>query len=435
MRKSSKVIILCIFGLLLICETKETEINVLYFAGLPMGQMIKEMIPEFTEKTDITVSFNELPYDAVRAKEITSITQKMGAYDVIYVDDIWMYEYSERGFILPLTEYVKRDSGDVDFFDFIEKVRIAESMLNSTIWLIPQRADAQCLFYRSDLFNDEAYKEEFKNQYGYELKPPDTWNQFRDIAAFFTRDTNGDGKVDLYGTTMTMKRPHFAFEFYAMRYWSFSNSSFFDEDGKPIFNNDAAIQALEFMRELKQYAPPGVSNWQHDEAITAFASGLTAMAPQWFAFYPVFNDTNTSKIVGKLGVTLVPGYEHNGKLVRAQSIGGGSLGIPVDARNKEEAWEFIKFMTSKKFMKRAALRGAIVTRNSSYEDPDVMKNYPDYAIHRKSLDISWFRPRHVKYAEIQEIIGLAVSRVFVGEMASAEALKLAEEEVHKVDLD
>ena len=350
----------------------------------------------------------------------------------MYVDDIWLYEYAKEGIVIPLDDYVKRDSAEVDFDDFIEKVRIAESVLDGRIWLIPQRADAQSLFYRKDLFEDEKNKQEFKKRFGYELKPPDTWLQFRDIAEFFTRDTNNDGKIDLYGTILTLKRPHFAFEFFAMRYWAFTNQQFLDENHNPIFNSPRGVEGLKFLTGLKKYAPPGVSNWQHDEAISAFASGMAAMCPQWFAFNPVLNDPNASKIVGKIGVALIPGMIHDGRLVRAPSIGGGSFGIPVDSKNKEEAWTFIKYMTGKEFMRNAAIKGAIVTRKSSYADPEVLKAQPDFAIHLQTLNISWFRPRLVRFAELQEIVGLAVSRAFIGEMSAAEALATAEKEAARI---
>ena len=43
-------------------------------------------------------------------------------------------------------------------------------------------------------------KADFEAKYGYPLAPPTTWEQYTDIAEFFTRDTDGDGAIDLYGT-------------------------------------------------------------------------------------------------------------------------------------------------------------------------------------------------------------------------------------------
>lgn len=414
------------------CNNNQKEINVIYFAGLPMGQAMKEKIPEFTQKTGIKVNFVEIPYDNVRTKELTSVTQKQGAFDAMFVDDIWMYEYAKKGIIEPLDEYVKKDSSEVDYNDFLPKVREAEGVLDNRIWLMPQRADAQCLFYRKDLFENEKNKQDFKKKYGYDLAVPETWEQFKQVAEFFTVDSNHDGKIDLYGTTLTLKRPHFAFEFFAMKYWAFANCGFIDGSGNVLFDSKDGVNALLYLDSLKQFAPLGVSNWQHDEAITSFASGQTAMCPQWFAFYPVFNDTKTSKIVGKFGAALVPGKYHNGKLVRAPSIGGGSLGIAADSKHKQEAWEFIKFMTSKDFMNYAANKGEEVTRESIYGNSDILKIHPEYSLLLQTLKISWLRPRTIRYAELQETIGLAVSRSFVGEMTAQDALNVAKKDAELI---
>ena len=47
------IIVIITFLILVSCAKKEKEITVIYFAGLPMGQLMKEMIPEFTQETDI----------------------------------------------------------------------------------------------------------------------------------------------------------------------------------------------------------------------------------------------------------------------------------------------------------------------------------------------------------------------------------------------
>ena len=68
------------------------------------------------------------------------------------------------------------------------------------LYIVPFVTDIIGLYYRKDLF--EEYADEFKSKYGYDLKPPEYWDEFLDIAKFFTRDTNSDGEIDLYGTTM-----------------------------------------------------------------------------------------------------------------------------------------------------------------------------------------------------------------------------------------
>ena len=55
--------------------------------------------------------------------------------------------------------------------------------------------------YRTDLFNDQAIKDAFKAQYGYDLAPATTHQQYQDIADFFTKYGKDNG-MELWGTTV-----------------------------------------------------------------------------------------------------------------------------------------------------------------------------------------------------------------------------------------
>jgi multiple sugar transport system substrate-binding protein len=401
-------------------------IHVLYFAGLAEGQMIREALPQFTAKTGIRVNFEELPYDAIRQREITSIQSKLGAFDVIFVDDIWMHEYAHAKYVIPLDSYIKRDR--IDMSDFPASVRAAEAELDGTTWLMPQRADVQVLFYRTDLFADAANKTAFRKRYGRELAVPSTWEEYRDVAEFFTAAGN-TAPLRYWGSGETLKRPHFAFEFFAMRYWSWTGKQFL-ENTTPTFSSPGGVEALNLIRALRPIAAPGSANAAHDETISAFGKGQLAMAPQWYAFYATLRDPKTSAVAANLGVTFVPGRRlPDGTVRRTPSIGGGSLGIPSDAKDQEAAWEFIKYVTSPSFMADGALRGLIMPRTSAFRNPEVLQRHPAVEVYLASLEKAWFRPRLTKYAEIESLIGRAVSRAYVGEVASAPALADADREV------
>jgi hypothetical protein len=48
-------------------------------------------------------------------------------------------------------------------------------------------------YYRKDLFEDPLNQTDFRARYGYELFPPGTWRQYRDIAEFCTGRRLSDG--------------------------------------------------------------------------------------------------------------------------------------------------------------------------------------------------------------------------------------------------
>src|ERR1700733_11238071 len=225
---------------------RRRSISVLYFAGLAEGKRIKENIPAFKTERAIDVIFEELPYDAIRPKQLESFKKNTADYDVIFVDDVWMYEYAKRGYLKELTKLVQDDN--IDFDDFIPKVVEAEGVLDRKIWLIPQRADVQVLFYNREIFSDENVKVEFKKNSGLDLKVPETWEEYERTARGL-KDISHKGTV-IIGCAETLKRPHFAFEFFATRYWSISGQDFFDPAFNPVFNNAGGVEALKYLFSL-----------------------------------------------------------------------------------------------------------------------------------------------------------------------------------------
>ena len=59
---------------------------------------------------------------------------------------------------------------------------------------LPANQDAYGLTYRKDLFEDPKEKEAFKAKYGRDLAVPQTYQEAKEVAEFFTRPDQG-----LYG--------------------------------------------------------------------------------------------------------------------------------------------------------------------------------------------------------------------------------------------
>jgi ABC-type glycerol-3-phosphate transport system substrate-binding protein len=400
------------------------EINVLYFKGLPEGQRIQDNIAPFEHETGYTVRYSEAPYDDIRRRQLKSFSQHTAEYDVVFVDDIWMYEYARKGFILDLTDLVNHDKDrgeQYELADVSPKVAAAEAYLDDRVWLIPQRADVQVLFYNKQILANDAVRARYKSMTGQDLAVPTTWSQYHDVA----RAAHGvvmNGPT-LVGTAETFKQPHFAFEFFATRSWSISGLDFLEPaTGRPIFASPGGVKALQYVCSLQDVWFPGSTIAGHDESIAAFSTGAVALMPQWFAFYAILSKPG-SQIKDSLGVALMPGEQTiDTGLRRFPSIGGGSLGISANSKNVDASWAFIKYMTSPKFMRDAAMNGEIVTRTSAYSDPQVHNRNPAVDVYLQSLDISKYRPRSVSYAAIESAIGEGVSKALSGSTTPFSAL-------------
>ena len=222
-------------------------------------------------------------------------------------------------------------------------------------WSILLDGDVFLLHYRKDLFEDPKYKKEFKSRYGYELAPPKTWKEYRDIAEFFTRDTDGDGEIDLWGNTLMLLRVHLPFTFVQMLK-SYGVDYFDPETMEPQINSPRAVEALKILKELVKFMPPGNLTWGYTEVRDAWLRGDVALMVQWNELcYELLDE---SKVKGKTGYTVIPGTIINGKLHQVSLQAWGWTGvISADSKNPEAAYQFLRYVTSPEIMANVFHRG------------------------------------------------------------------------------
>lgn len=400
---------------------EQKDVRVLYFAGLPEKELISRELKRFTRETNLSVQFKDYKYDALRPEIEMSFspTKERRPFDVIFVDDIWLRDFAENGRLIELTRFVNRD-GDVDEFnsDYTEAILKAEAYWppyganDSKLYLIPHRADVQVLFYNKAIFEDASVLEAFKKITKRDLYVPETWEEYVTTAKALTGIPFQDGLIT--GCAETLKPSHFAFEFFACRYWAMAGAGndFFDSSGTSLFVSSAGINAINHFQELLSAGAlvSGSLTADHESTIRAFGNGRVALCPQWYTFYPTLKG-----LIKNLGVALLPGVSNQaGSILRTPSIGGGSFGIPSNSSNPENGWAFIKYFTDKPFSESSAQQGAVVPRNSTYMKPEVSSTIPELDVYRNSLEISRFRPRVAHFTEVETIIGSAISQAIMG---------------------
>ena len=312
----------------------------------------KEAAKDFKNLTGVDVEVVEFPFSAIYDKLMTEAVSHSGAFDIMEVCNMWVPDFKEGRFILCLDDYVKKWNPNLE--DIAEPVKKLMKF-GGRYWSILLDGDVFLLHYRKDLFEDPKYKKEFKSRYGYELAPPKTWKEYRDMAEFFTRDTDGDGEIDLWGNTLMLLRVHLPFTFVQMLK-SYGVDYFDPETMEPQINSPRAVEALKMLKELVKFMPPGNLNWGYTEVREAFIRGEVALMINWNEItYEVYEGT---KVANKTGYTLVPGTIINGKLHRASLQAWGWTGvISTDSKNPEAAYQFLRYVTSPEIIANVFHRG------------------------------------------------------------------------------
>ncbi len=367
MRKLKWVALILIGGLLLsganvaLAEPPSAEHPYGYYPGVTLTVAVlsgvhptpwKEAGKDFNNLTGVKIEVVEFPFAAIYDKLMTEAVSHSGAFDIMELCNMWAPDFKIGGFILPLDDYVKKWNPNLE--DIAEPVKKLMKF-GGRYWSILLDGDVFLLHYRKDLFANEAYKSAFKARYGYELVPPTSWDEYRDIAEFFTRDTDGDGKIDLWGNTLMLGRTHLPFTFVQMLK-SYGVDYFDPETMEPQINSARAIQVLEMLKELLKFMPPGNLTWGYSEVTGAWLRGDVALMVQWNELCYELLEESTVK--GKTGYTLMPGTMINGKLQQVALQAWGWTGvISADSRNPEAAYQFLRYVTSPEIMANVFHRG------------------------------------------------------------------------------
>jgi len=300
---------------------------------------------EYTKATGVEIEGAFVPYGPQwHDKMASEFAAKGSGFDIAVWDSQSVAEFAGAGHCILLNDRIQNSKLiSLDEYEPTALLRYGEYPEGSgKIWALPINQDALGMMYRKDLFESPEEKAAFKKKYGYELAVPNTYQQARDIAEFFTRPDEG-----LYGWAQYGGREYdFATSSSNCFLWSFGgelwNPKTNEIDG--YLNSPASIDGVKFYIDMFKYCPPGGTNWGFDEINTAFQQGKVAMAMQWYFFFGSNADPKVSKVANSTGFENLPGaIGRDAKFRRQFSLGGQGMGINKYSDCVEETWKFIEW--------------------------------------------------------------------------------------------
>ncbi|PDT80230.1 sugar ABC transporter substrate-binding protein [Sinorhizobium sp. BJ1] len=370
----------------MVAPANAETINILVEGG---GEMLQKTVAEkFTAETGIEVKFTVVPYQGVFDKFSAEIASGSSAFDVVTIDVVWNAKFAGHVEDLsPLfTDAVRKD---------LPPALLADAQVGGKMIGMPAWANAEIVFYRQDLFSKPEEQKAFQEKYGYPLAPPKTWQQWRDMAKFFTRDTDGDGKTDFWGTDTIGT---FSEEWMAHVLQAGSPGVILNKDGKVIIDNEAHQKALEFYIAphcTDHSVPENVNEIGWGEAQNLFYQGKTAMMKFWAHAYKM--TPAESKVSGKVGVAPMLA----GDAGIAAIPGPWYNVVPSTSQHKDAAKKFIAFAIANNALGIEAPLGLAAT-NSAYRSYSGKPGYEHFTplIETLSAPATQGRPMNEKYQEI-----------------------------------
>lgn len=385
---------------------------------------LKDAAKYFEQASGATVEVQSFPAESYMEK-IQLDLQTNHSFDSVVMPVALIHGYAEGGLVQDLKPYIDNKelvSPNLDLEDFIPSLLDIYGNYKSKLVAFPYKPDAQIFFYRKDLFEDPKLQAAFKAKTGHDLKVPETPEEMAEAAAFFTKSLNPDSPVT-YGYS-TMADNTSSRWIWTNRLAAFGGKDV-DKDFKPAFNNEAGLKALEFAKQLTQYAPKELLTLGWDEANTLFANGEAAMMEQWPGLMQTV-EADGSKVKGKVGYAVTPGG--------APTMGGWSIAMTSSTKNADLTYKFIEYVTSKDLEVLKIQDKMDPTRTSNYMRPELQQQFPMYQTLLDSLtkgkimadpDVPYVSPK------LDDIMEQAVQSVLRGELEPQKALEIMEKSFAK----
>nr|WP_295466306.1 sugar ABC transporter substrate-binding protein [Mesorhizobium sp.] len=411
-----------------LAQTNEpVEIHVM--ANEAFSNMIQSSeVVEFNKHyPNIKVTVDGVPYVELLAKMMLDATSPTPVYDVLIVDDPWTPQLAEVGALQDLksAEMAGFTAADFDWADF-NAAPLAASEWKGVQYGVPLRSNMLMMFYNRTLYQKAGVPEP---------TPALTWAQYLEQAPKLVQDTNGDGKVDAWAIDT-----YFVREPLTPTIWqTIMNSNggkLLDADGKPAFNNEIGVAALETHKKLLDFAPPGALAHGFTESLQAFRQGTVAAMFQWGSVYrsSAVDPKTTTLTPEQVGIQVLP----------AGSVGPGahrgiwSGAVSAKSEKKQAAWTFLQWLSSKEGETwRTNNLGTFPARKSTLAaKPESEWLAPVFASLQLAYDVSakgeMWRIRNPRSDAAQQILADEVGRAMAGRATAAEALQTAAEKIEKV---
>lgn len=386
----------------------------------PWTKSIEPIIPEFEKKTGIKVVFESFAEAQFRQKLSIELSARKGLVDVYMLQPSQdARRYSLFGWVEPLNKYVtnkKLTNPDFDYNDFTESGIRGETIDGKLIGL-PIQQSVHLLTYRKDLFE----------KYG--VKVPTNFEELEAAAAKLTLDTDGDGKIDVYGI---VNRGQGSAAVHSVSSFLHSmGGDWLDKKRRPIFDSEAGVKAFKLYGDLiRKYGPPGSINYSWQEEVTVMTQGQAAMCTDSNTFVANYEAPTQSKFAGKFGYAMFPA----GPKGSIPSTFLWGLSMASDSKNKQAAWLFMQYVMSKEAMSQSTQSGVPTARKSCWKDQSILNMFGKMPGLLETLDRSLRvatsepQPLVIAVPEVRDAIGRAVTAAIEGKDVTA-ALKKAAKDV------
>ena len=339
----------------------------------------QKMVDKFNEEhPDIQVVL-----EAYGSDFDTKISASMGSGDAPDVMYMWNYPAYHEG-LEPLDSYIEKEGEEYkkNFYSTLWNY----NSYDGQIYGLPVGFTTHCVYYNKDLF-EKAGVEEPKDGW--------TWEDLEEKAKKINEATG------VKGFSFSMKPDPYDYEMYL---WS-NGTAYCDKEGKMegYINSDKALETYKMFQDM---AKDGYAVATEKSGSDEFESGQTAMF-----VYGAWAVKKYTEAGVNFGLAKLPSF---GTEKSASILSSSGVAIAKSSKNKEAAWEFVKYWTDDGNNKsRIGTEFPVLV---SVVESEKILDKPEYAPFYAMLDQSGeYTPASFimdKWSEVSEKLELAFEEMY-----------------------
>jgi sorbitol/mannitol transport system substrate-binding protein len=335
----------------------------LTIATVNNGDMIvmQSLTSVFTKKYGIKVKYVTLPENTLRQKVTSDVATGGGQFDIATVGTYDVPIWAKNKWLVSLQPYFTPSvSTSYDLKDVIPKVRLGLSY-NGSLYALPFYGESSMTYYNKKLFAAAGLK--------MPLHPK--WDQIQTFASKLNNSSKNQYGICLralpgwgeFGAPLTTVVNTFG-------------GQWFNTKWEPQLTSPAFERATNFYVNLiRKYGEPGATSSGFTECETAMAQGKTAMWVDATVAAGQLTDPSKSQVAKDIGFAYAPTEVTP---LGSHWLWAWSLGIEASSKNKDAAFKFLTWATSKDYLKLVAGKNGWAavppgTRVSTYQNPNYKK--------------------------------------------------------------
>jgi sorbitol/mannitol transport system substrate-binding protein len=321
--------------------------------------IMQRLSPRWEQASGHKLNWVVLEENVLRQRATTDIATQGGQFDIITIGSYEAPIWGKSGWLNALDDF----GDDYDYADLIPSVKSGLSH-DGKLYGAPFYAESSFTFYRKDLFE----------QAGLTMPEKPTYDQVKEFAAKLT-----DKSKEQYGVCLRGKPGWGENMAFVGPMVNAFGGRWFDMEWAPQLTTQPWVDAITYYVGLmNESGPPGATANGHNENRALFATGHCAMWVDATSAAGYIFNPKESQVADKTGFAPAP--------IQVTANGSGwfwswSLAVPTSSKKTEAAKSFLKWATSKDYVKLVGESEGWVsappgTRKSTYDNPEYQTAAP-----------------------------------------------------------